>query len=82
MLQWVLLSRRPLKPEELFFAVLTGTTPEYTGPWDRSKITGHIIQRRITASSKGLIEARTGDTASIQFIHLSVNDFLFRNQRL
>lgn len=82
MLQWVLLSRRPLKPEELFFAVLAGTAPEYTGPWDRSKTTGHTIQRRITASSKGLIEARTGYTAWVQFIHLSVNDFLFRNQRL
>ncbi|KAK4148589.1 hypothetical protein C8A00DRAFT_38833, partial [Chaetomidium leptoderma] len=82
MLQWVLLSRRPLKPEELFFAVLAGTASEYTGPWNRSKITGHTIQRRITASSKGLIEVRTGDTASVQFIHLSVNDFLFRNQRL
>jgi ankyrin repeat protein len=82
MLQWVLLCQRPLKPEELFFAVLAGTAPEYTGPWDRSKITGHTIQRRITASSKGLIGARTGDTASVQFIHLSVNDFLFRNQRL
>ncbi|KAK4118454.1 hypothetical protein N657DRAFT_556594, partial [Parathielavia appendiculata] len=82
MLQWVLLSRRPLKPEELFFAVLAGTAPEYTGPWDRSKITSHTMQRRITASSKGLIETRTGDTASVQFIHLSVNDFLFRNQRL
>ena len=82
MLQWVLLSGRPLKPEELFFAVLAVTTPEYTGPWDVSKITGHVIQRRITASSKGLIEMRTGDTASVQFIHLSVDDFLFRNQRL
>ncbi|KAK4031736.1 ankyrin repeat-containing domain protein [Parachaetomium inaequale] len=82
MLQWVLLSRRPLKPEELFFAVLAGTAPEYSGLWDRSKITGHTIQRRITALSKGLIEARTGDTASVQFIHLSVSDFLFRNKRL
>jgi len=62
--------------------VLAGTAPEYTGPWDRSKITGHTIQRRITTSSKGLIEARTGVTATVQFIHLSVNDFLFRNQRL
>ena len=45
-------------------------------------ITGYTIQRRITTSSKGLIEARIGRTASVQFIHLSVNDFLFRNQRL
>ncbi|KLU89624.1 ankyrin repeat domain-containing protein [Magnaporthiopsis poae ATCC 64411] len=82
MLQWVLLSRRPLKPEELFFAVLAGTAPEYSGPWDRLKITMAAIQRRITASSKGLVEARTGNAALVQFIHLSVNDFLLRNKRL
>ncbi len=62
--------------------MLAGTSLEYTGPWDVSKITNHAIQRRITASSKGLIETRTGNYASVQFIHLSVNDFLLRNQRL
>ncbi|EJT73268.1 ankyrin repeat domain-containing protein [Gaeumannomyces tritici R3-111a-1] len=82
MLQWVLLSQRPLNPEELFFAELAGTAPEYSGPWNRSKITMTTIQRRITASSKGLIEARIGYPKSVQFIHLSVNDFLFRNKRL
>ncbi|KAK4038554.1 hypothetical protein C8A01DRAFT_47879 [Parachaetomium inaequale] len=69
--EWVLLSQRPLKPEELFFAVLAGTAPEYSRPWDRSKITGDTMQRRITASSKGLIEARIERTASMQFIYLT-----------
>ncbi|KAK3299614.1 uncharacterized protein B0H64DRAFT_102714 [Chaetomium fimeti] len=78
MLQWVLLSRWPLKPEELFFAVLSGTAPEYTGPWDRSKITDHVIQRRITSSSKGLIEVQTRGAAFVQFIHISVIGLLFR----
>ncbi|KAL8295182.1 hypothetical protein RB597_008531 [Gaeumannomyces tritici] len=82
MLQWVLLSQRPLKPEELFFAVLAGAAPEYNEPWDRLKITADTIRRRINASPKGLIEARAGYAPFVQFIHLSVNDFLFRNKRL
>ncbi|KAH6681007.1 hypothetical protein F5X68DRAFT_243102 [Plectosphaerella plurivora] len=71
MLQWVLLSQRPLTPEELFAAVVQGQPP-----------TSDTIQRRITTASKGLIEVRKGDTASVQFIHLSVNDFLLRIKRL
>jgi hypothetical protein len=82
MLQWVLLTQHSLKSEELFFATLVGTAPEYAGPWDRSKITMDTIQHRITTSSKGLIEVRKGDTTSVQFIHLSVSDFLSRNRRL
>jgi hypothetical protein len=82
MLQWVLLGSRPLQPKELFFAALPETALEYFPPSERSKVTTDIIQRRITASSKGLIETRTGETSSVQFIHLSVKDFLLRNRRL
>ncbi|GJC89990.1 vegetative incompatibility protein HET-E-1 [Colletotrichum liriopes] len=71
MLQWVLLSRRPLTPRELFAAVV-GTAPPTTD----------LIQRRITTSSKGLIEIRKGIGESVQFIHLSVREFLFRYKRL
>ncbi|KAH8645746.1 hypothetical protein BX600DRAFT_534159, partial [Xylariales sp. PMI_506] len=78
MLQWVLLSQRPLTPEELFAAVVETTPPA-----------GDFIQRRITTSSKGLIEVRKGgdvkhyeEYKSVQFIHLSVSDFLFRQKRL
>ena len=71
MLQWVLLSQRLLKPEELFAAVVGTAHPG-----------SDTIQRRITTSSRGLIDVRKGDRASVQFIHLSVNDFLVRNKRL
>lgn len=74
MLQWVLLGQRPLKPEELLFATVAGAAPE--------AFPNDAILRRITSAFKGLIEIRKGDTTWVQFIHLSVNDFLFRNQRL
>jgi ankyrin repeat protein len=69
-LQWVLLSQRPLKPQELYAAVLQDDLP-----------TIDLIQRWITTSSKGLIEPRKEDS-SLQFIHLSVSDYLFRRKRL
>jgi len=71
MFQWVLLSLRPLTPKELFVAVVETAPP-----------TDDLIQRRITTSSKGLVEIRSGETNSVQFIHLSVRDFLFRYRRL
>ena len=94
LLQWVLLSQRPLQLEELYFGIMTATVPESIGRWDRSKVTHDAMQRRITSLSKGLIEGRrenkdddtddtsNGQSISVQFIHQSVNDFLFRNQRL
>ncbi|KAK2016451.1 hypothetical protein LZ32DRAFT_493309, partial [Colletotrichum eremochloae] len=71
MLQWVLLSLRPLTPQELFAATVGTTLP-----------TSDLIQRRITTSSKGLIEIRKEDADSVQFIHSSVRDFLFQYNRL
>ena len=81
-LQWVLFAGRLLKPEELYFAVLTGTEPEELGAWNRSKDTNEVIKRFITSTSKGLIEVRKGHTETVQFIHESVKDFLLRNKRL
>jgi ankyrin repeat protein len=81
MLQWVLFAQRPLTPEELYAAVEAGDT----GLWSQSSDTDHdSIQQSIEYLSKGLIEIRSGDAASatVQFIHLSVNDFLLRNKRL
>ncbi|OBR08145.1 ankyrin repeat domain-containing protein [Colletotrichum higginsianum IMI 349063] len=72
MLQWVLLSLRPLTSQEFFTAVVGTAAPT----------SNLIIQRRITTSSKGLIEIRKGESDSVQFIHLSVRDFLFRYKRL
>ncbi|KAG9237869.1 hypothetical protein BJ875DRAFT_114429 [Amylocarpus encephaloides] len=80
-LQCVLFTRRPLKPEELYFAMIAETTAKNFGAWNRSKITVDIIQRRITNSSRGLIETRKGQ-GTVQFIHKSVIDILLRNLRL
>ncbi|KAH8694325.1 ankyrin repeat-containing domain protein [Phaeosphaeriaceae sp. PMI808] len=82
LLQWVLFARRALKPEELYFAMMAGTSVENLRAWDRSKITSEDIRRRITSSSKGLIEIRKGKDRTVQFIHESVNDFVLRNGRL
>ncbi|OIW26740.1 hypothetical protein CONLIGDRAFT_562213, partial [Coniochaeta ligniaria NRRL 30616] len=86
MLQWVLFARRPLKPEELYYAMLAGTSPDDLGARDWSRITPNDIRRRITNSSRGLIEFRQSQynplEVTAQFIHESVNDFLLRNQRL
>ncbi|PVH70777.1 hypothetical protein DL98DRAFT_504258, partial [Cadophora sp. DSE1049] len=82
LLQCVLFTRRALRPEELYFAMIAGTNPQALGAWDRSRITSEDVQRRITSSSKGLIETRKGGDKTVQFIHETVNDFLLRHRRL
>ncbi|KAI9685964.1 MAG: hypothetical protein M1822_003947 [Bathelium mastoideum] len=82
MLQWVLFSPQPLTSKELFIATMIEVAPQLIEPWNPTRVTDKVIQRRITDSSKGLIEVRPGTKSSIQFIHRSVNDFLLRNQRL
>ncbi|KAL8284817.1 hypothetical protein RB597_002069 [Gaeumannomyces tritici] len=82
MLQWVLFSTRPLTAEELFYATLAGTNAESQGTPDPSVITPDDIRRRITNSSRGLIEVCKTQDKTVQFIHETVNDFLVRNQRL
>ncbi|PKK43747.1 hypothetical protein CI102_12484, partial [Trichoderma harzianum] len=92
-LQCVLFAKRPLTPEEIYFAIIAGTNSHVLGMWDPLKITPDIIQRRIISSSRGLVEickgeietSGGGDTSrreTVQFIHGSVNDFLVRNSRL
>ncbi|KAI1176299.1 ankyrin repeat-containing domain protein [Nemania sp. FL0916] len=71
MLQWVLFSEYHLAPEELFIASVGRFLPPR-----------ETIDRRIVSSSKGLIEIRHGHRDYVQFIHLSVKDFLCRNNRL
>ena len=83
MLQWVLFSQRPLELAELFFAVEAGTAPTSTEQWSRSSATDDdIMQKRINHLSRGLVEVRSGRATAVQFIHLSVSDFLLRNKRL
>ncbi|RYP73119.1 hypothetical protein DL769_004280 [Monosporascus sp. CRB-8-3] len=81
-IQWILYAKRPLRPEELYFAVLAGTDPESLGPRNREIATLAIIQRFILDSSKGLAETTKSKTPVVQFIHESVRDFLLKDNGL
>jgi len=82
MLQWVLFAGRPLRPEELYLAMLAGTEKGELGAWNQSGDTSKNIKQFITTISKGLIEVCEGRINTVQFIHKSVNDFLLRNKGL
>ncbi|KAK6358748.1 hypothetical protein TWF730_008070 [Orbilia blumenaviensis] len=82
-LQWVLFAKRPLNPQELYYAVLSGTDPDSLCPRDPQKITAQTIQRFIISTSRGLVELRKEwQIYTTQFIHETVKDFLVRNGRL
>ena len=70
--QWILYSKRPLKPEELYFAVLAGIESDEIVGWDTSAITSQLMEWFILSSSKGLAELTK--ERQVQFIHESVRD--------
>ncbi|KFZ08657.1 hypothetical protein V501_05861 [Pseudogymnoascus sp. VKM F-4519 (FW-2642)] len=73
--QWVLFAKRPLNPEELYFAILAGTEPTAIEKWDADEINSEGIENFILNISKGLVEVTKTDR-TVQFIHESVRDFL------
>jgi ankyrin repeat protein/nucleoside phosphorylase len=82
-IQWVLFARQPLKPEELYFAILSGIEPEALAEWNTDVITIDVIRRLILNSSKGLAEiTRSKAAPTVQFIHESVRDFLLKENGL
>ncbi|KAK2593104.1 hypothetical protein QQS21_009194 [Conoideocrella luteorostrata] len=81
-IQWVLFARRPLKPEELYFAILSGVEPEALSEWNSNDITASTMKKFILDSSKGLTEVTKSSTPTVQFIHESVKDFLLKEKGL
>jgi hypothetical protein len=81
-IQWVLFARHPLKPEQLYFAILSGADPESLGEWNHDEISMGDIQRFLLNSSKGLVEITKSKTPKVQFIHESVRDFLLKENGL
>ncbi|KAI6778040.1 uncharacterized protein J7T54_005827 [Emericellopsis cladophorae] len=89
-LQWVLLSQRPLFLDELYHAITWATGKKQAAIQQRPTLDD--MRRRIISASRGLIEVRKPNSEDlrsddeqrfqVQFIHLSVNDFLFRQGRL
>ncbi|KAK3343473.1 hypothetical protein B0T25DRAFT_485826, partial [Lasiosphaeria hispida] len=81
-IQWVLFARRPLKPEELYFAVISGIEPEEVSEWNSDQLPIEAIQRFILNSTKGLAETTKSKIPTVQFIHESVRDFLLKENGL
>ncbi|KAH7383015.1 heterokaryon incompatibility protein-domain-containing protein, partial [Cadophora sp. MPI-SDFR-AT-0126] len=75
-LKWILFTARPLKPQELYFAIQLGVDKESSGCWDQEDVELAHIQTFVRSSSKGLAEVTRNETSEVQFIHESVRDFL------
>ncbi|KAK4214539.1 hypothetical protein QBC37DRAFT_148617 [Rhypophila decipiens] len=80
--KWVLFTREPLKPEQLYFAIFSESQPEMLCKWDPDEVTLAIIERFLISSSKGLVEVTQSIRPTVQFIHESVKDFLLKSNGL
>ena len=81
-LQWLLYAKRPLKREELYFAILAGVGVDVGTPWSAEEITHSDMERFIINSSRGLAEVTKSKDQTVQFIHESVRDYLLKDHVL
>lgn len=81
-IQWILFAKRPLRREELYFAIMSEVDPQSLGAWDPGELTLDAIERFILSSSKGLAEITKTKPYSVQFIHESVRDYLLKKDGL
>jgi hypothetical protein len=81
-LQWILFAKRPLKREELYFAVLAGVAPDAVATWNPENITKEDMERFILNSSKGLVDTTKSKNQTVQFIHESVREFFLKGNGL
>ncbi|KAI1150743.1 hypothetical protein F4825DRAFT_463129 [Nemania diffusa] len=72
-IQWILYARRPMKPEEFYYAVVAGLDPtqENLAEWDPEHITAEDMNNFVCNSSKGLAEITKSRARTVQFIHES-----------
>ena len=75
-LKWILFATRPLKPQELYFAIQLSLDKECSSYWDQEDIELDQIKTFVRSSSKGLAEVTRNKASEVQFIHESVRDFL------
>jgi ankyrin repeat protein len=85
-LLWILLSKRPLKPEEYYHAlwsglVLKGLADSEIPSVDTTDATD-CFYKSVVSSSKGLAEITKAKQPTVQFIHESVRDFLIKDNGL
>ncbi|KAG5804539.1 hypothetical protein H9Q74_008775 [Fusarium xylarioides] len=83
---WILLSDRPLEPEEYYHAIWSGLYLEGLADLDIPQVDAEdskdCFARCVISSSKGLAEITKGSEPIVQFIHESVRDFLVKDKGL
>ncbi|KLO92474.1 Uncharacterized protein LW93_12048 [Fusarium fujikuroi] len=83
---WILLSERPLKPDEYYHAIWSGLHLEGLGDLEIPKIDmedfDDVFARCVISSSKGLAEITQDKQPTVQFIHESIRDFLIKDRGL
>ncbi|GKU10148.1 unnamed protein product, partial [Fusarium langsethiae] len=83
---WILLSKRPLEPQEYYHALWSGLSLEGLADLDMPAITttdaNDCFGRCVISSSKGLAEITKAKHPTVQFIHESVRDFLIKDKGL
>lgn len=79
-MQWVLFTARPLRLEELYFAVQTSIGGLTTAAWDTTELTLIEMRKFVLNTSRGLVEIIFVDDAetysTVQLIHESVKEYL------
>jgi ankyrin repeat protein len=82
-IQWILYAERPLKPEEFYFAVMSGLDPDQAlVEWNPEYTTAETMNLFVLSSSKGLAEITRSKNHTVQYIHESVQDFLIKDKAL
>lgn len=76
--QWLLFAYRPLRLEELYFALMANELPDNIGEWKQDEVTVTDMANFILNSSRGLVEIARSATPTVQFIHKSVRDYLLK----
>ncbi|KAF5966967.1 ankyrin protein 3 [Fusarium bulbicola] len=84
---WILLSKRPLRPEEYYHAIWSGLNfleglTDFDLPEVDFEDSQDCFARCVISSSKGLAEITKDKKPRVQFIHESVRDFLVKDKGL
>ncbi|KAG5301903.1 pfs domain-containing protein [Histoplasma ohiense] len=75
-MQWLLFANQLLSPEDLYLAILSGTSDEDMPTRKAIDIRPDRVMKYLLNCSKGLAEATGSRYRTMQFIHQSVRDFL------
>lgn len=77
-IQFILFAKRPLSPQELQVAILTGSEDQLQDPFNGEEVTEEVLRKFTLDVSKGLAEIIKSKPPTVQFIHESVRDFLLK----